>query len=92
MLLGRSDPEEQFEKAFCPVRRHLEAAGASLGDVIELMSYHVDLRRHLDCFVIVKDREILAPYPAWTAIGVSQLITEGTLVELRAIARAPHKD
>jgi hypothetical protein len=36
-----------------------------------------------------KDRHIAAPYPAWSAIGVSQLITEGALVEIRAIAVDP---
>ena len=30
---------------------------------------------------------VAAPYPAWTAIGVSELITEGTIVEIRLIAR-----
>jgi enamine deaminase RidA (YjgF/YER057c/UK114 family) len=34
----------------------------------------------------VKDRHIVAPYPAWSAIGVSELIAEGALVEIRAIA------
>lgn len=36
-----------------------------------------------------KDRHLVAPYPAWSAIGVSQLITEGALVEIRAIAVDP---
>jgi enamine deaminase RidA (YjgF/YER057c/UK114 family) len=26
-------------------------------------------------------------YPAWTAIGVTELITEGTLLEIRVIAK-----
>ena len=37
----------------------------------------------------VKDRYILEPYPAWTAIGVSELIVPGGLMEIRAIAMAP---
>ncbi len=28
-----------------------------------------------------------APYPAWSAIGISELITEGTLIEIRVIAK-----
>lgn len=28
----------------------------------------------------------MAPYPSWTAIGVSDLLTDGALVEIRAIA------
>jgi enamine deaminase RidA (YjgF/YER057c/UK114 family) len=27
------------------------------------------------------------PYPAWTAIGVTELITDGTLLEIRVIAK-----
>jgi len=35
----------------------------------------------------VKDEYVSSPYPAWTAIGVTELITEGTIVEVRVIAR-----
>jgi enamine deaminase RidA (YjgF/YER057c/UK114 family) len=49
--------------------------------------YHV--RKHMDAFVAAKDGHITAPYPAWSAIGVSQLLTEGALVEIRAIAADP---
>ena len=84
-----SSPGDQFEQAFVHLRRHLEAAGATLRDIVEMTSYHVDLRQHLDAFVATKDRHLTAPYPAWTAVGVSELITEGTLVELRAVAVDP---
>jgi enamine deaminase RidA (YjgF/YER057c/UK114 family) len=84
-----SVPAEQFEQAFVHLRLYLEAAEASLEDVVEMTSYHVDLRQHLDAFMAAKDRHIAAPYPAWSAIGVSQLITEGALVEIRAIAVDP---
>ena len=35
----------------------------------------------------VKDELIAEPYPAWTAIGVTELITVGTLIEVRVIAK-----
>jgi len=84
-----SDPVEQFEQAFVHLRLYLEAAGASFGDIVEMTSYHVDLREHLAEFIAAKDRHITAPYPAWSAIGVSQLITDGALVEIRALAVDP---
>ena len=84
-----ADPATQFELAFTHLRMYLDAAGASLGDILELTTYHVELRRHLAAFTAVKDRHIRKPYPAWSAIGVTELITPGTLVEIRAIARAP---
>jgi enamine deaminase RidA (YjgF/YER057c/UK114 family) len=82
-----SDPEQQFRDAFSFLKANLSAAGLSFDDVVEMTTYHVDLRKHLPLFVKVKDEHIGAPYPAWTAIGVTELITEGTLVEIRVIAR-----
>ena len=34
-----------------------------------------------------KDRYIHQPYPAWTAIGISELAIPGGLVEIRVSAR-----
>ena len=44
-----------------------------------------------DQFVRVKDEYIRAPYPAWSAIGVNELITDGTLAEIRVICRRTSK-
>jgi len=52
-----------------------------------MTTYHVGLREHLDTFIKVKDEFISEPYPAWTAIGVTELITLGTLIEVRVIAK-----
>jgi enamine deaminase RidA (YjgF/YER057c/UK114 family) len=84
-----SDPETQFEQAFRHLELYLRAGGAGFADVLELTSYHVELRRHLDVFRAVKDRWMKKPYSAWSAIGVSELITPGALVELRVVARDP---
>lgn len=81
------DPEQQFRDAFCFLGANLAAAGLGFDDIIEMTTYHVDLRRHLNLFIKVKDEQINEPYPAWSAIGVTELITEGTLVEIRIIAR-----
>ena len=81
------DPEQQFRDAFSFLAANLSAAGLNFDDVVEMTTYHVDLRKHLAHFVKVKDEHIQAPYPAWTAIGVTELITKGTLVEVRIIAR-----
>jgi enamine deaminase RidA (YjgF/YER057c/UK114 family) len=82
-----SGPETQFRDTFNFVRLHLDAANLSFDDIVEMTTYHVDLRRHLAAFMRVKDEFISPPYPAWTAIGVSELITEGVLIEIRVIAK-----
>jgi len=84
------DPARQFEQAFVHLADCLDAAGAGMADLVELTSYHVDLRHHLDTFITVKDRHVRAPYPAWSAIGISELITPGALVEIRAVATDPN--
>ena len=38
-------------------------------------------------FTAAKDRVITAPYPAWTALGLIELATDGALAEIRIIAR-----
>ena len=83
------DPETQFRDAFTFVQQNLAAAGLGFADVVEMTTYHVGLRRHLAAFIKVKDAFVAPPYPAWSAIGVTELITEGTLVEIRVIARRP---
>jgi enamine deaminase RidA (YjgF/YER057c/UK114 family) len=83
------DPERQFRDAFEFLKANLEAAELTVNDVVEITTYHVDLREHISTFTRVKDEYVPAPYPAWTAIGVTELITEGTLLEIRAIARRP---
>lgn len=81
------DPEQQFRDAFRFLKSNLAAVGLTFDDVVEMTTYHVDLRRHLALFTKVKDEHVKAPYPAWSAIGVSELITAGTLIEIRVIAR-----
>lgn len=86
-----SDPTEQFEQAFDHLGRYLAAADSGFDDIVEMTTYHVGLRRHLAEFMAVKSRYVTKPYPAWSAIGVSELITPGALVEIRVIARDPRE-
>lgn len=80
------DPSVQFGQAFENVRSVLEEAGAKLSDVVEMTTYHVGLREHIGVFMQVKDGFIKKNYPAWTAIGVSELAFEGAMVEIRVHA------
>ena len=83
------NPEAQFAETFGFLGRALASAGLGFSNIVEMTTYHVGLRTHLAAFTAAKDAVITPPYPAWSAIGVSELITEGTLVEIRAICRRP---
>jgi len=86
-LTVATDPETQIRDAFEFLKQYLVVANLTFDDVVEMTTYHVELRKHMAIFTKVKDEYVRAPYPAWTAVGVTQLITEGTIVEIRAIAR-----
>ena len=81
------DPEKQYTKAFDSLRDVLAASGASFADVVDITSFHVGLQAQLPIFMKVKDRYLGEPYPAWTAIGVSELAVPGALVEVKIVAR-----
>jgi enamine deaminase RidA (YjgF/YER057c/UK114 family) len=79
------DPAVQMTNAFENLRSVLEEAGASFEDVVELNSFHVGFNEHIGVFMQVKDGFLKEPYPAWTAVGVSELAF-GALVEIKARA------
>lgn len=81
------DPETQFTQAFEHVKSTLEAAGSSFGDVVEMTTFHVGLQENLGAFMKVKDLYMKDPFPAWTAIGITELAFPGALVEIKVIAR-----
>ena len=82
-----SDPEQQIRDAFAKVASVLEAGGMSFADIVEMTSYHVGLRDHLEIFQSVRNEHVREPYPAWTAIEVAGFVREGAIVEIRVIAR-----
>lgn len=86
---GKADPDAttQFRQAFAGVAAVLAEAGADMADVTEFTTFHVDLQKHMGTFMKVKDEFVTAPYPAWTAIGITELAIPGALVEIQVIAR-----
>ena len=78
----------QAELAFENLKAVLAEAGASLSDVVELTTFHIDLKGDVEAFGAVKDRYFPNNYPSWTAVGTTELAFEGLLVEVRAVAVA----
>lgn len=86
------DPEEQIRDAFAKVGTVLAEAGLGWESLVEMTSYHVGLQDHIDTFRVVRAEHVREPYPAWTAIEVTGLVTPGTIVELRVVADASRDD
>jgi enamine deaminase RidA (YjgF/YER057c/UK114 family) len=87
-----SDVSEQFRQAFKTVEMSLAEAGLTFSDVVEMTSYHVGLEKHFQEFMVVKDEFVGEPYPAWTAVGVSELAADGAVIEIKVTARVRDKD
>jgi enamine deaminase RidA (YjgF/YER057c/UK114 family) len=84
------DREAQTVQAFENLKRVLSAAGASMNDVVEITSFHTDMR-DLPLFMQVRDRYLTAhPLPAWTAVGAHMLGgAPGYIVEIKVVAVLP---
>lgn len=82
-------PEEEFRNAWSAVGRVLAEAGAGFADVLEYTTYHVGLAAHLQTFMAVRDEFLDPPWPAWTAIGITELAVPGARLEIRVTAAAP---
>ena len=78
----------QARLAFENLKTVLETAGATLADVVELLTFHTDLRGDMAAFSPVKDAYFPDRYPSWTAVGTPQLASPEFLIEVRAVAVA----
>lgn len=78
----------QATLAFEKIRAVLAAAGASMADIVDITSFHTDLRADIGDFMAVKDAFIAADFPAWTAVGVTELAYPGAVVEIKVVAVA----
>ena len=90
-LVGKGDLKTQADKAFENLRVALEAAGASLADVVKLNTYVVGFRpQHIAVLSEVRALHLgEAALPASTLLGVQALAREGLLIEVEAVAVVP---
>ena len=82
------DYEAQVRLAFANLKAILLAAGSGLADVVDVTTFHTDPERQFETWLKVKDEVFpQAPYPNWTAVGVSWLA--GFDFEIKVIAKLP---
>ena len=86
---GETDLKLPYERAFYRIGAILKRSGASWDDVVDITSFHTDLTSQMPAIVAVKNKYIVAPPPAWTAIGVSRLIPGNGITEIKMVAKLP---
>lgn len=87
---GSPEPvfEDQVRRAFANLRAVLAAAGCGFDDIVDVTTFHTDPEAQFDTIMAVRNAEIgEAPYPNWTAVGVTWLA--GFDFEIKVIARLP---
>lgn len=79
--------EAQMVQAFDNLKLVMEAAGGSLADIVDLTTFHTDMR-DLSLFMQVRNRYFTShPLPAWTAVGAHMLGgAPGYIIEIKAVA------
>ena len=81
-----ADPAEQLRQTFANVADTLAAAGGTWADVEEITSFHVGLQGLGDLVLEVAGEFLSQPFPAWSAVGVTELYEPQAMVELRVVA------
>jgi len=84
--------EERIDRMFQRLQGVLEASGATLADVVEIQTFHAHVtdtpsfEAEFERFRTVHARYFKDGYPAWTAVGTTALLAEGSPVEMRVVA------
>jgi enamine deaminase RidA (YjgF/YER057c/UK114 family) len=82
------DFETQVRLAFANLEATLKAGGCGLDDIVDVTTFHTDPEQQFDTILNIKNEVFpVAPYPNWTAIGVTWLA--GFDFEIKVIARLP---
>ena len=87
---GSPEPNfrDQVRLAFANLKATLSAAGCGFDDIVDVTTFHTDPETQFGTMMEVKSEIFTeAPYPNWTAIGVTWLA--GFDFEIKVIARIP---
>jgi enamine deaminase RidA (YjgF/YER057c/UK114 family) len=82
------DFETQVRQAFANLEATLIAGGCDFDDIVDVTTFHTDPETQMGAVLAVKNEVFKnAPYPNWTALGVTWLA--GFDFEIKVIARIP---
>lgn len=80
---------EQTEWALRRKEEILRLEGLTMADLVEVVSYHVDINQNLAAFLPVKERFMQRPFPGWSIIGIDALTRPVLKIEIRSVAAYP---
>lgn len=81
-----ADPETQIRETFEQIEAILKEAGAGWGNVVMTRSYFMNMARDLEAFRRIRQDFLVEPFPASTAVGVTELAVPNLQIEIEAVA------
>jgi len=81
-----ADVETQIRQTFEQIRELVDAAGGSIRHIVMIRAYFLNMARDLAAFRKVRQEFLVEPFPAATAVGVTELAVPGLQVEIEAVA------
>jgi enamine deaminase RidA (YjgF/YER057c/UK114 family) len=84
-ILGNGSMEDQTRQAFKKIKALIEAAGATMADIVKLTVYVTDMSKRPEVWVARKEF-FTADFPCSTLIGISSLAEPAMTVEIDATA------
>jgi enamine deaminase RidA (YjgF/YER057c/UK114 family) len=90
-ILHKGDFTAQCKYAFEKIKRALEKNGATLGDIVKMVTYMTDVRYQPDFGKCRQETFGTTPMPAHTLLTINQLAWPGMLVEIDVTAAVPLK-
>jgi enamine deaminase RidA (YjgF/YER057c/UK114 family) len=88
-ILHKGDFTAQCKYAYDKIKRALARNGASLGDVVKMVTYLTDVRYQADYGRCRQETFGTTPMPAHTLLVINQLAWPGMMVEIDATAMVP---
>ena len=90
-ILYKGDFTAQCKYAFDKIKRALAKDGATLGDIVKMVTYMTDVRYQADFGKCRQETFGTTPMPAHTLLTISQLAWPGMMVEIDVNAMTPLK-
>jgi enamine deaminase RidA (YjgF/YER057c/UK114 family) len=90
-ILHKGDFTAQCKYAFDKIKRALARNGATLGDVVKMVTYVTDIRYQTEYGACRRETFGNLPMPAHTFLNINQLAWPGMMVEIDVTAMVPLK-
>lgn len=84
-VVGKGDMRAQFEQVGTNLKNALEAAGASLEDVVKAVTYVTDMDAFFEC-IDIREKYLGPGWPTSTTFEVSRLAHPDMMIEIDMIA------